>query len=130
MLGTKSVDLGELKFKAHDEYEVPAAITITRESGKWYVSFSQAVFDCQSCGFTENADTNASLVIKKRGIEMLVSGVIAVKHQKRAMRLRKKETLGREPAEVTHGEKQIRHALGTTQGLHASMIRETPTATM
>ena len=91
---------------------------------------SQAVFDCQSCGFTENADTNASLVIKKRGIEMLVSGVIAVKHHKRAMRLRKKETLGREPAEVTHGEKQISHALGTTQGLHASMIRETPTATM
>ncbi len=42
---------------------------------------SQAVFDCQSCGFTENADTNASLVIKKRGIEMLVSGEIAVKHQ-------------------------------------------------
>ena len=40
MLGTKSVDLGELKFKAHDEYEVPAAITISRESGKWYVSFS------------------------------------------------------------------------------------------
>ncbi len=40
MLGTKSVDLGELKFKAHDEYEVPAAITISRESEKWYVSFS------------------------------------------------------------------------------------------
>jgi hypothetical protein len=46
------------------------------------------------------------------------------------MRLRKKETLGREPAEVTRGEKQIRQDLGTTQGLHASMIRETPTATM
>ena len=91
---------------------------------------SQAVFDCQSCGFTENADTNASLVIKRRGIKMLVSGEITAKHRKRAMRLRKKETLGREPAEVTHGEKQIRHALGTTQGLHASMIRETPTATM
>ncbi len=40
MLGTKPVDLGELKFKAHDEYEVPAAITISQESGKWYVSFS------------------------------------------------------------------------------------------
>jgi hypothetical protein len=61
---------------------------------------------------------------------MLVSGVIAVKRHKRAMRLRKKESLGREPAEVTHGETQISHALGTTQGLHASMIRETPTATM
>jgi putative transposase len=90
----------------------------------------QAVFDCQSCGFTENADTNASIVLKRRGIEMLVSGKITVKHRKRAMRLRKKETLGREPAEVTRGERHIRKDLGTTQGLHASMIRETPTATM
>ncbi len=47
---------------------------------------------------------------------MLVSGEIAVKHQKRAMRLRKKETLGREPAEVTRGEKADKTGLGNYSG--------------
>ncbi|HET6460649.1 MAG TPA: zinc ribbon domain-containing protein [Syntrophales bacterium] len=28
---------------------------------------TQALFVCQNCGFTENADFNASLVIKKEG---------------------------------------------------------------
>ncbi len=62
------------------------------------------------------------LSLLRSAAEMLESGEITVKHRKRAMRLRKKETLGREPVEVTRGEKQIRQDLGTTQGLHASMI--------
>ena len=40
VLGTKSIPLGELKFKAHDEYQVPSTITVSRHAGKWYLSFS------------------------------------------------------------------------------------------
>jgi hypothetical protein len=54
-----------------------------------------------------NADYNASLVIKKTGIRMLLDGGISVKQKKRVMRLKKKHRLGQELAEVTHGEKEI-----------------------
>ncbi len=87
---------------------------------------SQAVFECQNCGYTANADTNAAMVIKKRGRAMLRAGEIAVSARKRTMRLRKKEVLGREPAEVTHGEKDISHAAGNLS-MRPSTIRETPT---
>ena len=40
MLRTKSHGLGELRFKAHVEYNLPSTITVSRDSGKWYVSFS------------------------------------------------------------------------------------------
>jgi len=40
LLGTRAKSLGELKFKAHSGYGMPATITITRSAGKWYVSFS------------------------------------------------------------------------------------------
>lgn len=49
---------------------------------------SQSLFACQSCGFSANADFNASLVIKKRGIEQISS--MAAK-QKKAVRFRRKE---------------------------------------
>jgi len=39
MRGTRTKSLGELKFKAHSAYGMPATITITRSAGKWYVSF-------------------------------------------------------------------------------------------
>jgi putative transposase len=62
------------------------------------------LFVCQNCGFTGNADFNASLVIKKKGIRMLVAGELSVKQKKRAMRLKKKQQLGQELPEVTRGE--------------------------
>ena len=43
---------------------------------------TQALFVCKSCGFTDNADDNASLVIKRRGIEALLGGGITVKQKK------------------------------------------------
>ncbi|MFZ4857012.1 MAG: zinc ribbon domain-containing protein [Desulfuromonadaceae bacterium] len=43
---------------------------------------TQALFVCTGCGFTANADFNAARVIKKRGIESLLSGGIAVKQKK------------------------------------------------
>lgn len=39
-IGTKKHGLGALKFKAHTEYGLPSTITVSRENGKWYVSFS------------------------------------------------------------------------------------------
>jgi len=49
---------------------------------------TQSEFVCQSCGFTENADFNASLNIKRRGVEALSSGAYAEK-QKKTVRFRK-----------------------------------------
>lgn len=34
----------------------------------------QAVFSCQNCGHTENADSNASKVVQKRTVRLLASG--------------------------------------------------------
>ena len=56
---------------------------------------SQAVFICQKCGFTCNADYNASVVIKKRGIKALLEGAIQVK-QKKSAGFRKKAVLSSE----------------------------------
>ena len=39
-LGTKSKPLGELKFRAHRPHGVPKMLTIGRQAGRWYVSFS------------------------------------------------------------------------------------------
>jgi putative transposase len=86
----------------------------------------QAVFECQNCGFTANADTNAAIVIKKRGVQMLHVGRTAVKEKKRTMRLRKKSGLGREPTKATRGEKDISRIAGIC-GAQPSTNRETPT---
>jgi putative transposase len=42
-LGTKSHPVGQLKFTAHLPYDPPASITISRDAGKWYVSFTQEI---------------------------------------------------------------------------------------
>ena len=49
---------------------------------------SQPLFVCQCCGFTVNADFNASLNIKKRGIEQI--GSMTIK-QKKTVRFRRAE---------------------------------------
>jgi len=43
------------------------------------------------------------------------------------LRLKKKNRLGQELAEVTHGEKEIRRIKGNTFSAHPSLNRETPT---
>ena len=48
----------------------------------------QSLFVCQRCGFTANADYNASLNIKRRGVDALSSGAYAEK-QKKTVRFRK-----------------------------------------
>jgi len=39
----------------------------------------QATFICQACGYTCNADYNASVVIKKRGVHAVLNGEVAIK---------------------------------------------------
>jgi putative transposase len=49
------------------------------------------VFTCQNCGFTTNADYNASLIIKNRRIRVVLGGTIVAK-QKTSVRFRQKVT--------------------------------------
>jgi putative transposase len=55
--------------------EVPPAFTSQTCAGCWSVRRehreSQAVFHCQDCGRWANADVNAAMVIRERGIRML-----------------------------------------------------------
>ena len=44
---------------------------------------SQAEFICRDCGFVCNADLNASLVIKKRGVTMVLNNEVHIKTSKK-----------------------------------------------
>jgi putative transposase len=39
-LGTEKNPVGELKFRAHRPYKVPKQIVVSRDAGRWFVSFS------------------------------------------------------------------------------------------
>lgn len=52
---------------------------------------SQSEFVCQSCGFATNADVNASRVIAKRGVEMMVAGKYQPKGKKSIKRRKEKQ---------------------------------------
>ena len=91
---------------------------------------SQSLFVCQRCGHRENADINAAVTIKKRGIKMLISGEISATKKKRAMRLKKKEAPLREPeGKLRVCEGEISQALDAIHGMQPLLTRETPTAT-
>ena len=60
---------------------------------------SQAEFVCQRCGFKDNADHNASLVMAKRGIRLLLEGKVRQKTIRRCG-IGKLKTLGPERSEV------------------------------
>ena len=60
---------------------------------------SQAGFVCQRCGFADNADHNASRVIAKRGIRLLLEGKVPQKTIRRCG-IGKLKTLGPERSEV------------------------------
>lgn len=40
LIGTKKFPIGEVEFKAHRAFEVPASIIISVDAGRWHVSFS------------------------------------------------------------------------------------------
>lgn len=90
---------------------------------------TQAEFVCTRCGLTINADYNAALVIKRRGIQDLISGKIVVTEKKRVMRLKKHTDVGREPAEFTRGETNVSRSVGQARRPRLSVNRETPTTT-
>ncbi|MCY0878983.1 MAG: transposase [Firmicutes bacterium] len=93
---------------------------------------SQADFVCQRCGHRDNADHNAARVIKKRGIQTLLSGDPLTPAHKPTRIFRQ---LGPERSEVTPGETPIRGAPSTTDTQRSQnqerpgVIRETPTST-
>ena len=58
------------------------------------------MFIGQNYGFSEN-HSNAYLVIKKKGITMLLASELSVRQKKRSMLLRKEQQLGQEQSEVT-----------------------------
>ena len=107
---------------------------------------TQAGFICQQCGFTANADYNAALVIKKRGIADLLAGKVTVK-TKKPVRFRKdlKSQIGPGLPEfkrvsteasrivdgpcVTGQETIIRRKAGNTRSAQVSVNREAPTST-
>jgi putative transposase len=43
ILGTDANPVGELKFHPHRPYQIPNQIVVSREAGRWYVSFSYEV---------------------------------------------------------------------------------------
>ena len=108
---------------------------------------TQAEFICRDCGFTVNADYNAALVIKKRGIKALLEGTIVVK-QKKTVRVRKGSgpQIGQGLPEskrasmdvgsimggpVVHGqETTVRRTAGIPRSVLVSANRETPTSTV
>src|SRR5208337_3872839 len=92
---------------------------------------TQAIFTCQKCGLTLNADYNASLVIKKRGISMLRNGEITAK-DKKTVGFRKQKTnsqLGLGRSEVTCVETIVSRIADNTRNAQRSMIREAATST-
>src|SRR5271169_3625016 len=93
---------------------------------------TQAIFTCQKCGLTLNADYNASLVIKKRGIKMLRNGEITAK-DKKTVGFRKQKSdshIGPGRSEVTCEETIVRRVAGSTRNTQRLMIRkEAPTST-
>jgi putative transposase len=92
---------------------------------------SQAEFVCQRCGNSDNADRNASQVIAKRGVKLLLSGKPHRKEQK-TCRITKRKKIGAERSEsaggipLTLGETAVSRGGGNTSAL-GSENRETPT---
>ena len=69
---------------------------------------SQSEFICQDCGFVCNADLNASLVIKKRGVRMVLNNEVHIKT----------------PKKVAFSKKSVRRAGVVRSGASASKPAE------
>ncbi len=91
---------------------------------------TQAEFVCRRCGHTDNADHNAAVVIARRGVTKILSGVLLTK-PKKTVRMRK--TVGPERSKPVQfaqkpEETDIRRDAGDPCVAHKSMIQETPAA--
>ena len=97
---------------------------------------SQAVFVCQRCGQTRNADENAARVIKQRGIPVVLSGKWRECPPKKTMRLKCKSVGPERPKpapaidtrsqEPTPAQIHIRHGRDRTQSAYGSLNPQTP----
>lgn len=63
----------------------------------------QATFVCQRCNHSENADSNASKVIKMRGVKLILSGEYREKESKKTMRMATKGPRVRKKSSNTVG---------------------------
>lgn len=87
---------------------------------------TQAEFVCQSCGHAENADFNASGVIRRRGVKALVAGEIKFKKPKKCG-FRSKSGLDN-PTQNARGE--VLRRKGRKPSAHTlKNLEETPTTT-
>ncbi len=87
---------------------------------------SQAEFVCQDCGHTDNADHNASVVVKQRGIKTLLAGDPLTKEHKQTRIFRK---LGQERSKATPGEISVRRLAPTApaqRSMSQELLRATP----
>ena len=55
---------------------------------------SQSEFFCKSCGYSDNADSNASYNIKKKGVEMVYNKSYTFKEKKKVSIRKKLGTVG------------------------------------
>lgn len=89
---------------------------------------SQAVFKCTHCGAPEiNADLNASLVIRDRGIEMLLNGEIGTKTSKKLLRLgnKSRKTQPTRQSGTPCGDPSDHRTVGAGAALQATACRGT-----
>ena len=86
---------------------------------------SRAAFVCQRCGLTDNADDNASRVIARRGIRLLLEGAIRKKEVRRCG-IGKPKQPGPERSEVKASGEE--NKTQRPKRLRASSTKEEPSA--
>lgn len=85
---------------------------------------SQAEFVCKACGHADNADDNASLNIRDRGMSLILSGHWQSKEKKRIRRMRcKGQPVGAGRSELTPVETAVSRSAGNGAA-HSSAKQE------
>lgn len=91
----------------------------------------QATFVCHGCGHSENADSNASKVIRGRGVRLILAGEYREKERKTTMRMGKKQiTVGADRSDRDESQKPVETAVRRSSGNASaleSVKQETPT---